>query len=83
MIGGISRTISTAGVLPFTVVKARFEVRIICRGGEGGLCSDWFCIFLQFKIYKYIMKHKTNGFYINCKISTQLSITKPAMQQYK
>ena len=36
MIGGISRTISTAGVLPFTVVKARFEVRIICRGGEGG-----------------------------------------------
>ena len=36
VIGGISRTLSTACVLPFTVVKARYEVCIIIGGGGAG-----------------------------------------------
>ena len=37
VIGGISRTISTASVLPFTVVKARYEV----LGMEGSHNWTW------------------------------------------
>ena len=41
VIGGISRTISTASVLPFTVVKARFEVLYnwVWRGWSSGGCG--------------------------------------------
>ncbi|KAL5473168.1 hypothetical protein EMCRGX_G027616 [Ephydatia muelleri] len=42
VIGGISRTISTASVLPFTVVKARFESgHYQYRGVRHALSSIW------------------------------------------